>query len=185
MWKNLLSKIKEPYLISKEQKGLFNAKKFYNSLASWQRFLGFNYRKILPKSASAILIFQITSLESVFLICSSKEEQMYRLQCLIKLKASPWGNWNFYQRGDRPGYSCSKEVPYKAKWKAVIHHWWYRAIEHGDTNWNPLHRTFHYMLGTWPWNFRVSLVYKKSSDVKIIIQMVNSLALNEHSYREI
>jgi len=52
-------------------------------------------------------------------------------------------------------------VPYKAKWKAVKHHWWYRAIEHGHINWNLLHRTFHYMLSKWPWKFWVSPVYKK------------------------
>lgn len=177
--------MKERYLISKREKGLLNAKNTYNSIVSWHKFLGFNYRKTLfPKSTSAILIFQITFLESVLLIYSSKEEQMCKLQCLIKLKA-PWGNWNFYQRGNRPGCSCNKAVPYKAKWKAVIHHWWYRAIEHGDINWNPLHRTSHYMLSKWPWKFWVSLVNKKSSDVKIIIQMVNSLSLNEYSYPEI
>lgn len=149
-------------------------------------FFGFNHRKtLLPKSTSAILIFQITSLESVLLICSSKEEHKCRLQCLIKLKASPWGNWNFYQRGDRPGCSCNKEVPYKAKWKAVRHHRWYGAIERAHINWNLLHRTFHYMLGKWPWKFWVSLVYKKSSDVKIIIQMVDSLSLNGPSHPEI
>lgn len=120
MLKNLLHRIKKPYLISKREKGLLNAKKFYNSLIIWHRFLGFNYRKILlPKSASAILIYQITSLESVLLICSSEEEQMCRLQCLIKLKASPWGNWNFHQRGDRPGAAATKKCLIKPSGKQL------------------------------------------------------------------
>lgn len=51
------------------------------------------------KSTRFILIYQITSSESLLLNCSSTEEQMCRLQWLIKLKASPWGNWNFSIKG--------------------------------------------------------------------------------------
>lgn len=140
---------------------------------------------ILPKSARVILIYQITSLESVLLIFSSKEEQIYELQYLIKLKASLWGNWNFYQRGDRPGCSCTKEVPYKAKWKQL-------HIIGGTGPLNTVILIGIYCTGQstacwakWPWKFQVSLVYKKSSDVKITIQMADSLSLNGHSYPEI
>lgn len=86
---------------------------------------------------------------------------MWRLQCLIKLKASLWGNWNFYQRHDRPGCSCHKEGPHRAKGTEVTHYWWCRALEHGHINWNLLHRASHCMLGQWPWKCWVSLVYKK------------------------